>query len=93
MGAGTGRIHCGVTAALRLAKTPRERDPARSPALAAGGRQSLHVLCIGLFLSHGAAELFRLEDFVVLGGFALLGPASASEWTLGLTLPLEDSRG
>ena len=81
MGAGAGGIHCGVIAALRLAKTPRERDPARarSPALAAGGRQSLHVLCIGLFLSHGIAELFRLEDFVVLGGFALLGLASASE--------------
>ncbi|MDO9707252.1 OpgC domain-containing protein [Paracraurococcus lichenis] len=60
-------------------------------ALAAAGRQSLHVFCVGLFLSYGLAVLFRqqgwqwwLEALVVLGGLALLGFATAAEWSPGL---------
>jgi len=61
-------------------------------ALAAAGRQSLHVFCAGLFLSYGIAVLFRLhgwslwlEALVLLGALALLAFAGLSEWSPGLT--------
>lgn len=61
-------------------------------ALAAAGRQSLHVFCVGLFLSYGLAVLFRLhgwslglEALVILGCLALLAFASLSEGTPSLT--------
>lgn len=61
-------------------------------ALAAAGRQSLHVFCVGLFLSYGLAVLFRLhgwtlwlEALVVLGCCALLAFASLSEGSPSLT--------
>ena len=68
-------------------------------ALAAAGRQSLYVFCVGLFLSYGVAVLFRLygwsawlEGLVVLGCLALLGFASLSEGTPRLTRALKDSQ-
>lgn len=66
-------------------------------ALAATGRQSLHVFCVGLFLSYGLAVLFRLhgwqwwlEGLVLLGGAALLGFATLSEWSPGLARSLKN---
>jgi len=68
-------------------------------ALAAAGRQSLHVFCVGLFLSYGMAVLFRvlgwslwLEALVVAGCVALLGFASLSEGTPRLTRALKARR-
>lgn len=59
-----------------------------SQALAATGRNSLNVFCIGLFLAYGAATLFRLHPAEALwldiplvgsGALLLLGFASLSE--------------
>jgi hypothetical protein len=49
-------------------------------ALAAVGRHSLHVFCVGLFLSYGAAQVFRawpdagwwLDPLLIGGGAAVL---------------------
>jgi hypothetical protein len=66
-------------------------------ALAAAGRQSLHVFCVGLFLSYGVAVLFRLhgwtpwlELLVVAGCVALLAFASLSEGAPSLTRAQKD---
>ncbi len=68
-------------------------------ALAAAGRQSLHVFCVGLFLSYGVEVLFHLhgwslwlEGLVVAGCLALLAFASLSEATPRLTRALKDSQ-
>jgi hypothetical protein len=75
-----------VVALWRVREVPLRNALTR--ALAAAGRQSLHVFCIGLFLSYGLATLFRLwgwspwlEALVPAGALALLGFASLSEWS------------
>jgi hypothetical protein len=67
-------------------------------ALAAAGRQSLQVFCVGLFLSYGIATLFRLhgwspwlEAVVLLGALALLAFATLSEWSPAATRRLKNS--
>lgn len=68
-------------------------------ALAAAGRQSLYVFCVGLFVSYGIAVLFRLQGWqwwlegaVLLGGLSLLLFASLSEWSPGLARGVKNSQ-
>ncbi len=97
------RVLHSLSLAYAVVTLWRVRDVAlRGPlmrALAAAGRQSLYVFCVGLFLSYGVAVLFRLrgwslwlELLVVLGCLALLAFASLSEGSVRLTRPLKDSQ-